>query len=92
MKNGKYDIKYLYDLICKTPYKYERPVLPRELDSITPGRYTAIYKDGLVGNFPYNMSAKYKRLEPFYYGFARYVLPNRKKGWLDMVGREYPDE
>ena len=50
------------------------------------------YKSGLCGYYPQNKEAKYKTLERFNYYFARFELPNGKKGWLGRDGKEYLDK
>lgn len=68
--------------------------LPVEFDSIkSTGYYSPIRfeKDGLVGYYPINKEPRYKELGYFEGAFARFTLPNNKKGWLDLYGNEYED-
>jgi len=50
------------------------------------------YKNGLYGYYPQNKKAKYKYLGDFNYYFARFELPDGKKGWTDKKGDEYFDK
>ncbi len=51
-----------------------------------------IYKDGLVGLYPINSDVQYTYLGKLKGGyFLRFVLPDGKKGWLNIDGKEYLD-
>lgn len=49
-------------------------------------------KDQQYGYSGIQESPRYKNLEKFNFHFARFTLPNGKKGWLDLEGNEYLDE
>lgn len=49
-------------------------------------------KNNLYGYFPYNNIAKYLFLNQLIGNYARFELPNGKKGWLDVEGKEYFDK
>ena len=51
-----------------------------------------IYKNGLCTYFPISKEPKYAETQNFNGYFARFRLPNGKKGWLSHDGVEYPDE
>lgn len=71
-----------------------KTILPINYDSIIySGYYLPIKfeKNGLFGYYPINASAKYKKLEKFNYFFSRFTLPNNRKGWLSLEGKEYLD-
>lgn len=73
--------------------------IPQIMDSITVFRYDnqlsqfMIYKDGLIGLYPFQSKPKYKVLNPKSLGgFLRYEMPNGKKGWLNLqTFKEYMD-
>lgn len=72
-------------------------VLPIAYDSIGSKQYPysfpiRIYKNGLVGYFPLNKDVRYSFLGEQQGYFIRFILPNGKKGWLDMKGNEFLDE
>lgn len=72
----------------------EKVILPFSYQKIVPFRnYLLIEKKGLLTFYP-NMGTepKYKKLDPYIGYFARFELPNGKKGWVDRNGREYFDE
>ncbi|MCL9770560.1 hypothetical protein NAT47_09025 [Flavobacterium sp. HXWNR69] len=49
-------------------------------------------KNNLFKLFPLHKEFRYKKLEDFQGNFARFELPNGKKGWLSKEGKEYLDE
>jgi hypothetical protein len=49
-------------------------------------------KNNLFKLFPLHKEFRYKKLEDFQGNFARFELPNGKKGWLSKEGEEYLDE
>jgi hypothetical protein len=49
-------------------------------------------KQNLYGYYPLTKTAKYLFLNPLEESFARFELPNGKKGWLDIDGIEYLDK
>jgi len=99
--------KFYYYLIVKKDNKYglleveknENGLnfithLPIKFDNIKPlGYYLPIMyeQNGLYGYYPMNQEVRYKKLEPFDGFFAPFTLPNGKKGWIDLKGKEYLD-
>jgi hypothetical protein len=49
-------------------------------------------KNNLFMFYPLQNNFKYKSLDQFQYYFARFELPNGKKGWLSLDGKEYLDK
>ena len=95
--NGKYGL-----LLLKTDHPNLKKPLPEQelnlpiiydeisyLDSCHP---FLLKKNGLVGYSGIHEKPKYKKLEKFYYNYARFTLPNGKKGWLNRTGEEFLDE
>ncbi|MFD0975161.1 hypothetical protein [Salinimicrobium gaetbulicola] len=69
-------------------------ILPVKYDSIISSGYYLPIKfesNGLFGYYPINTNAKYKKVEKFNFYFSKFVLPNNKKGWLSLDGKEYID-
>lgn len=67
-------------------------ILPLEYDSIkSSGDLILLQQNNLYGYFKINNKPKYKTIEPFNRYFARFTLPDGKKGWLDKDGNEYLD-
>lgn len=48
-------------------------------------------KDDLYGYNGLNAEPKYKSIDEFNVNFAKFTLPNNRKGWLDKNGIEYLD-
>ena len=48
-------------------------------------------ENNLYGYYKIHSKARFKKLEAFQGFFARFELPNGKKGWLDRNGKEYLD-
>ena len=48
-------------------------------------------KKNLFGCYPLVKIAKYSFISQFDENFARFKLPNGKKGWLDINGKEFMD-
>jgi hypothetical protein len=70
-----------YDSVCK--------MAPFILDIVyQPFRFI---KEGKYGYYPIMKEGKYKMLLDFEYNFARFTMPNGKRGWLDKTGKEYFD-
>lgn len=68
---------------------------------LKPDTYTFTFTDkehmqfkvrGMYGLYPFHRKAKFTKLSSFEKGFARFELPNGKKGWLDLDGKEYLDK
>lgn len=53
------------------------------------GTYVRFKKNNLYGYFGINTKVRYKKLDQFQGFFAKFELPNGKKGWLDRNGKEY---
>jgi len=97
LKNGKYNLNTIESLIdsdIDDKSKEFNALLPKNLDSIASlnGRIYLIERNGLLGYYPLNRDVRYKILEKFQNNFARFELPNGKKGWLSLDGHEYLDE
>jgi hypothetical protein len=97
LKNGKFNLNTIDYLITENPsnkIQVENDNLPKDLDKIiavTQGVYK-IQKDELITYYPIQKEIKYKKIEDFQENFARFELPNGKKGWLSKDGKEYLDE
>jgi hypothetical protein len=97
LKNGKYNlntIDFLIDpKIDEQNLKFNN-LLPKNLDSIVSINQDLykISKNNLFTYYPLVKEIKYKELEDFQENFARFELPNGKKGWLSKEGKEYLDE
>lgn len=97
LKNGKFNLNTIDYLITENPsieIQVENDNLPKDLDKIiavTQGVYK-IQKDELTTFYPITKEIKYKKIEDFQENFARFELPNGKKGWLSKDGKEYLDE
>jgi len=97
LKNGKYNlntIDFLIDTKISNQSIELNNLLPKNLDSIV-SINKDIYKIGrenLFTYYPLVKEIKYKKLENFIENFARFELPNGKKGWLSLDGKEYYDE
>jgi hypothetical protein len=66
-------------------------ILPIEYDSIALTGYNSplkVKKGKLYGYYPLNASVRYKYLSNFNHYFARFTLPNGKRGWLSIDGKE----
>ncbi|MDR3266607.1 MAG: hypothetical protein LBT24_03450 [Tannerella sp.] len=93
--SDEYGYKYEHDRIIHKPVDIKYEILVSGLDSITSEGIEfplKIYKNGLYNYFPYGNIPKYKELgKPNGY-FVRFVLPNKRIGWLSKDGKEYFDE
>lgn len=69
-------------------------VILKNLDAVsfTNWGFYKIKKDSLFTYYPLVKDLKYSTLEDFKGKFARFELPNGKKGWLGIDGKEYLDE
>lgn len=97
LKNGKYDlntIDFLIDPKINDQGIELNNLLPKNLDSIVAINEDLykIEKENLFTYYPLVKEIKYKKLENFTDSFARFELPNGKKGWLGLDGKEYLDE
>ena len=97
LKNGKYNLNTL-DLLIDPKIDEQNlefnNLLPKNLDSIVSINQDLykISKNNLFTYYPLVKEIKYKKLENFIENFARFELPNGKKGWLSKDGKEYYDE
>lgn len=96
-KDGKYDLNTIEYLLLENPPEEivrANNDLPKFLDKVIPIDQDTyrIEKNGLATYFPIIKEIKYRKLEKFDLNFARFMLPNGKKGWLDKNGVEYLDE
>lgn len=97
LRNGKYNLNTIDYLINSkiNPQDIElNNMLPKNLDSIISidEDLYKIKKNNLFTYYPLIKNIKYKKLENFIENFARFELPNGKKGWLSKDGKEYLDE
>lgn len=97
LKSGKYNLNTIDFLIDPKISKHNIEInnlLPKNLDSIVPLNQDLfkISKNNLFTYYPLVEEIKYKKLENFIENFARFELPNGKKGWLSKDGKEYYDE
>ncbi|UUC46874.1 hypothetical protein [Flavobacterium cerinum] len=97
LKNGKYNlntIDFLIDPKINDQSIGFNNLLPKNLDSIVAVNEDIyiIEKENLFTYYPLVKEIKYKKLEKFTDNFARFELPNGKKGWLGLDGKEYLDE
>jgi|GEM_PF-5960680 len=98
MKNGKFKLEYLINFLVEHPETSQEQFAGNRIigdfDSVEDKtNYLKIVKDGLIGYFPFNKTVRYKEIEE-YHGFSNYIrftLPDGKKGWLDINGKEYLD-
>jgi len=94
LKNGKYSIRglqsVLYDSVGGSPYQGP---LEENAEKITVnGDFIYFESNGLTGIWPLSAQPRYTKLDGFTNGFARFTLPNGKKGWLSRKGQEYLDD
>lgn len=75
-------------------FKDQKIILPFTYDKIISNqKYLFLQKDRLITFYPtISSEPKYKKLEAYIGNFARFQLPNGKKGWVDKKGREYFDD
>ena len=97
--DGKYGINYLGYFIPKKQNisnQYYELVNFGDYQNLQNIEYKfSFYKmkrNNLYNLFPLQKDFKYKSLEDFKFGFARFELPNGKKGWLSLDGTEYLDD
>lgn len=95
-KDNKYGI-YEYSINNEDQTKNKNlisltSIVPLNYDEIEVGIPFLVKKNGLVGYYGINPLPKYKSIGIFKGAFARFVLPNNKKGWLDNNGNEYFDK
>ncbi|MCF6350330.1 MAG: hypothetical protein L3J23_04795 [Flavobacteriaceae bacterium] len=91
-KSNKYG---LIQINTKNNIINKKIILPIEYEFIEEAGYQhwiRYKKNGLYGYYSLNKQAKYKNISRFEMGFARFVLPNKKMGWLDVNGNEYIDK
>ena len=97
LKNGKYDINTIDYLLSENPsgeIERQNAALPKNLESIEriDSNTYLISKDGLQTYYPIMKDIKYQNLSKFTGNFVRFKLPDGRKGWLSLDGREYMDE
>ncbi len=97
--DGKYGINYLGYFISKRnkiTYGYYELIDSEKYQNLQSIEYKPPFykfkKNNLYKLYPLQEDFKYKSLEDFKFGFARFELPNGKKGWLDLEGIEYLDD
>lgn len=97
LKNGKYNLNTIEYLITENPnleIENYNNTLPKNLNSISKISQDIylIEKNNLFTFYPLIKEIKYKSLGKFQGNFARFELPNGKKGWLSSDGKEYLDD
>lgn len=81
---GKYGVWDFVNQKIILSYDYEK-IIPYH-------NYLMIKKNKLYTFYPnIGTKPKYKKLEPYIGYFARFELPNGKKGWIDRKGKEFFD-
>lgn len=91
-KNNKYGLIEIETLSDEPTFSIK---LPADYDFIEMSSYylpVLIKRDNLLGYYPLNAKPKYKNLSKFQGSYARFTLPNNKKGWLSLDGVEFLDE
>lgn len=63
-----------------------------EIENLKNRQYARFRQGEIYGYFPQNQHARYEFINEFQYYFARFQMPNGKKGWLDIEGNEYLDK
>ncbi|MBC8755458.1 hypothetical protein H2O64_12345 [Kordia sp. YSTF-M3] len=64
--------------------------LLEHVDEITQvGNCIRFKKDNLYGYYGMHTKVHFKKLDQFQGFYARFELPNGKRGWLDRNGKEY---
>jgi hypothetical protein len=95
MKDGTYSVRSIRDLI-DDGFDVNANAVSEHLDAVSYCRdrdvYVLMEKNGLKGFYEISKELRYKTLKPFSDGFARFSLPDGRKGWLDSNGNEYFDE
>lgn len=97
LKNKKYNLNTFDYFLVKNLNSEQKKIndeLPKNLDSLTKinNDVYLIIKNDLYTYYPIVKEIKYKTTEKFQGNFARFELPNGKKGWLSNNGKEYLDE
>jgi hypothetical protein len=71
-------------------YQTSSSFIKDELDEVQVFNDCIRFKENnLCGYYGIHMKGRYKKLDEFQGYFARFELPNGKKGWLDRNGKEY---
>lgn len=101
LKNGKYGFapfQYLYN-DENTEYYFKEIYAAyylqyHNLDKIevSKNEYFKFYKNNKIALYPLIKNFRYKKLGNFNGYYARFELPNGKKGWLSKDGIEYLDD
>lgn len=97
LKNKKYNLntfEYFLNENLDSEKKDINDRLPKNIDliiKIDNDNYL-IKKDDLYTYYPIIKEIKYKTIGKFHGNFARFELPNGKKGWLSKDGKEYLDD
>lgn len=90
--NGLFGFNFIEKFINPN-FKNEEFDLFQELQSIEfKEPFYKLEKNNLFMFYPLQNNFKYKSLEQFQFNFARFELPNGKKGWLSLDGKEYLDK
>lgn len=92
-KNGKWGLlSFKNNPIEPSAPLQTTEILAVDYDAIElTGAFIKFKKEGLWGYFQINEKPIYSSLEKFDSHFARFSLPNGRKGWLTKDGKEYID-
>lgn len=88
--NSKYNI-----IEIDTSNGLQKRILLKEVNKIYKPEYFKPFmyqKGNLYGFYPLNKKAKYLFIASFNGNYARFILTNKKQGWLSVDGIEYLDE
>lgn len=93
-KDGKFGLGELRRFTDPEHYDSDAYIDYQDLQSVegVGSRLFKLKKDNLLMFYPLQRQFRYKSLAAFDGSFARFELPNGKKGWLGGDGREYLDE
>lgn len=97
LKDKKYNLNTFDYFLVENLNPIQKEIndkLPKNLDSLIKISADVYYisKNNLYTYFPIVKEIKFKSIEKFQGNFARFELPNGKKGWLSKEGKEYYDE
>lgn len=101
--NGLYGLYEFEDMIRGYDFEEEaeETIINTKLTNLLPNKYTQMHADemthlvffeenGLKGYFPLHKKGRYKQLSNFLNNaFAKFTLPDGRKGWLQNNGKEY---
>lgn len=92
MKNGRYGFNFIEKFVNPN-FKNNEFDIVQDLQSIKNVlTFYKLEKNNLFMLYPLQKTFRYKLLGEFQYNYARFKLPNGKKGWLKKDGKEYLDQ